>query len=193
MSQGDRVEAMLARTAAAAASLPSTDRERLARALRAALDHRQERLPQEDPRTLHPARTVLILTDDLKTSSVEALLAGALAESEERELRVDAARVDALAGADARALLHDVPDADDEMLMERLLTADPAALDVALAERLDQLRHLHLRPPPEWSAAYASARDAYLPVAERRGGVLARRYRWWCSMFERKYLRAGNV
>ena len=193
MSLGDRVEAMLQRTADASAFLDADDRDRLARALRAALTHRREILPQEDPRILHPARTVLILTDDMKLVDADALIAGALAESQAPVLRVDEAAIPDVAAVAVLELQRDSPDANGEASLEILLTADPVATDIALAERLDYLRHLHLRPALEWSASFDTARDAYLPVAQRRGGIIARRYEWWCSMFERKYVTGDEA
>jgi (p)ppGpp synthase/HD superfamily hydrolase len=60
---------------------------------------------------------------------------------------------------------------------------------IALAERLDQLRHAHLWPDPERRRrAHQEALSVYSPLAERASPKLARRYAWWCSMFARKYL-----
>jgi hypothetical protein len=63
---------------------------------------------------------------------------------------------------------------------------------IALAERLDHARHLHLAPRSEWAQSYHRIRTAYLPVALRAHPDLARRYRWWTSMFARRYLKEGK-
>ena len=81
-----------------------------------------------------------------------------------------------------------LPDAED--LAERLLLAEPDVQLIALAERLDHLRHAHLWHDVEARrAAHASAARVYARIAERVHPTLARRYRWWCDMFERNYLR----
>src|SRR5690606_2415769 len=77
--------------------------------------------------------------------------------------------------------------AGDELL-ERLLAAGHDARLVALAERLDHARHLHLRPAAGWRAFHTLACETYLPVALRTDPTLARRFRWWCGQFERRYL-----
>lgn len=205
--------------AAERAGFGAADVERLDAALQAVLERRLDHLGgMEHPELLHPGRTVLVLVEDLEVADPDAALAGALCETLFPELAPGAEAVRALAGAGARRILGQVPhrdaegswgpppssrsprerDAamadravpeDDASLLERLVTADEIALLVALAERLDHARHLHLRPEREWAALHAETCDVYRPVAERAHPTLARRYRWWCKTFERKFLR----
>src|SRR3990172_7243721 len=70
------------------------------------------------------------------------------------------------------------------------LAPDPVRL-VALAERLDHLRHAHLRDAGhEWRAlVHAEAEAIYLPVAMRTHPRLTQRYQHWCSAFGRRLER----
>ena len=123
-----------------------------------------------------------------------------LAESERAELRVDAEVVEATltgggeatagsAGAVVAQLLRGVPSATAEDLAERLLLAEPEVQLIAVAERLDQLRHAHLWNDLERArSAHRVAVDVYAAIAERVHAKLSRRYDWWCRMFERNYL-----
>jgi hypothetical protein len=74
----------------------------------------------------------------------------------------------------------------DARLLEDLVSARPDVTDLALAEALDHLRHLHLEPDrAALGRGLQLVRRAYLPVAIRRGGILERRYRWWERTFSR--------
>jgi hypothetical protein len=56
-----------------------------------------------------------------------------------------------------------------------------------LAERLDQLRHAHLREDHAWwRAIHAEAGAIWVPVAERTHPRLADRYRHWLRTFGRR-------
>ena len=71
-----------------------------------------------------------------------------------------------------------------------MVAAEPVRL-VALAERLDHLRHAHLRQDLGAAReAWERASRVYLPVAERTDRTLARRYASWCRTFPR---RSGGV
>jgi hypothetical protein len=95
-------------------------------------------------------------------------------------------------GREVAGLLREVPLPDAEDLAERLLIADPAVQLIAVAERLDQLRHAHLwNDPARARAAHDLAVRVYAAIAERVDATLSRRYDWWCRMFERKHLRKG--
>jgi (p)ppGpp synthase/HD superfamily hydrolase len=151
-------------------------------------------LDDHDPDFLHPGRTALILLLDAAETRAEVLAAAMLAETRRRELRVDLARVrevlGAGPGADVAERVAAVPLPDAADLAERLLLAEREVQLVALAERLDHLRHAHLwRDLEEKRDAHASAVQAYAGIADRVHPTLARRYRWWCEMFERNYLR----
>jgi (p)ppGpp synthase/HD superfamily hydrolase len=140
---------------------------------------------------LHPGRTALILLLDTAEQRAEVLAAAALAETERPDLQVDPATLrESLGSEDAFALLEALPDPGAEDLTETLLLAPPGVQLVALAERLDQLRHAHLWQSAErMRAAHRQAVDVYAPIAERVHPKLSRRYDWWCRMFERKHPR----
>ncbi|MBI4537986.1 MAG: hypothetical protein HY704_00580 [Gemmatimonadetes bacterium] len=188
----------MARSIAAAAlrgGVAEGDVATLLRAHALAMAHRERHLEAEpDSRYLHPGRTVLVLLQDADVGDVEALAAAALVESEFPELEVPAPEVEAAMGRAVAALRDAVPvprRAGDE-LAEQLVLADVRVRVVALAERLDQLRHAHLWPElVRRRTAHGSAAAIYLPVAERTHKALAGRYRWWCRMFERRFLRSG--
>ena len=76
--------------------------------------------------------------------------------------------------------------ADD--LLERLVIADPAVALVALAERLDHARHIHLRDDVPWAPFHADIRNIYLPAARRFSPVVARRLEHWADAFERRLI-----
>jgi hypothetical protein len=149
-------------------------------------------LPESDPARLHPARTVLILCDSVTDAAPMVLAAAALAESQDDHLAVDVQRIERQLNDRVSALVAAVPRPADagEELLEHLLVAPLAVRHIALAEQLDHARHLHLCPPSLWAPRHELVGRAYLPVAEREGGTLARRFRWWHDMFARRYLPA---
>jgi hypothetical protein len=63
---------------------------------------------------------------------------------------------------------------------------------LALAERLDHARHLHLREPAVRAGFHRSVGEIYLPIAHRTHPRLARRYDWWWRMFRRRFLEPAN-
>lgn len=194
VSAGPRAEAMARRIAGAAerAGLTQAERALLDRAFRLAMEPRARLLADDhDPDFLHPARTALILLEDLGCRDPHALAAGAVCETLRPELAAAAAEIRGVLGPAVHALVAAVPVpalAGDELL-EQLVAADHATRLVALVERLDHARHLHLRPRAEWAAFHGLTREAYLPVALRTDPTLGRRFRWWCAMFERRFLR----
>ncbi|MEO5511568.1 MAG: hypothetical protein ABIS27_13135 [Longimicrobiales bacterium] len=178
-----------------------SDLQRVDRALSAALELRDAALSDDhDVDALHPGRTVLILVDDLAVTDSLLLAAGAQLESLRPELRsvpvdpevmevlngIPTPRIDAGAGADAAV---GTVGADD--LLERLLSLSPSLLDVVLAERLDHARHLHLRDRSLWPEGLAVEEAVYLPLAQRRGGLIALRYERWHRAFAARAARAG--
>lgn len=201
-----RADAMLDRVTAEARPAVGDDGARLVRgAVLAALEPRDARFDDHDPRCLAPARTVRILISDTVCSDTDILMAAAFVDS------VDGlAPVDQSALTDrARALLAAVPlprptapmsdaaDAADESdaraaadddLLERLVCAEPAAAVIALVERLDQARHLHLRKDLQWAAFHAEVRAAYIPAAHRLAPRLEQRLARWGDAFERRLL-----
>lgn len=148
-------------------------------------------LAEHDPDFLHPARTGLILMDDAGVADAPALAAALLAESRDPELRPAPQTVREL-GEEVADLVAALPDPDPvEGLLERLVTAGPTALLIAVAERLDHARHLHLRPRAEWAAYHATTCAAYASAAARAHPTLHRRLAWWCRTFARRFLRTG--
>ena len=128
---------------------------------------------------LHPSRTLLILLDDCGVTEPRMLEAAATVESEHAPLRVP--------GANDLADRVPLPgDGDD--LAERLIVAEHEARLIALAERLDHARHLHLRDRADWIAFHALIEDVYAPIAARSHPRLGRRYDWWRRMFARRFL-----
>lgn len=175
--------------------------EAVIRALRA-----RHALHPKDVRYLHPGRTVLILLDDAGVRDEAVLSAGALLETYHPDLAVgpDAAEADRPAESDAARVLDagrrmtnlldrvPMPSAyeDEDTLREALVTADVDARTVALVERLDHARHLHLYSEAEWTAFYDNVLAVYLPVAEWAGGRVAARYRRWADAFARRLERS---
>ncbi len=195
LSMAERVRATVERVMGPDAAV------RVQQAVIAALLSRHALHPK-DVRYLHPGRTVLILLDDAGVRDEAVLMAGAFLETWHPAL---AATPDADGGgfADAARLLEaerrmpglleriPVPAGaeDDDALREALVTADSDARTVALVERLDHARHLHLYPRDEWEVLYGNVRAVYLPVAEWAGGSLAARYRRWTDAFARRLQR----
>jgi len=141
------------------------------------------------PLFLHPGRTVLVMMADCGIRDAAVLAAGALAESEDDELRVDEGARVGLPDSVCR-LVRGVPRAGRQDLAEALVTASHTVRIVALAERLDHLRHAHLRGDRAWrERVWAEAVAVYQPIAERSDPVLAGRYRHWRRVFERRLRR----
>jgi hypothetical protein len=151
---------------------------------RVAMEPRHRLLDDDhDPRYLHPGRTFLIALNDGGLRDESLLATGLLLDTLDPSVEPARAAVTAeddpevaQAWARARAL----PRPWDDDLVERLVTAPPGEQTVVLSEWLDQLRHLRLWGDPSTvMRAMDMTREAYLPVAERLGGTLCRRFRWW--------------
>ncbi len=194
------------RRAAARSEIAATDIARIMNAFGFALDLRSRVLrdPQH-PAILHTGRTALILLEDLEYADADALALAALFESRTGELMADPDSIRTLAGERAAELAASLPvkvdadqaedgpadrreDAGEDLLLETLLGAETAAVIVAISERLDHARHLHLEPRPEWAPFHTTFAAVYVPVAERTHPRLGRRCRWWSDMFAKKYL-----
>lgn len=147
------------------------------------------------PLFLHPGRTVLVLLRDAGCVDPSVLSAAALAESEDDTLRVPEAEVARVMGGAVAGLVARVPVSGAEDLAEALVTAGEEVRLVALAERLDHLRHAHLREAPAgWGlAALAEAEAVYRPVAHRTHPRLAQRYDHWCRTFARRMGPGGPI
>ena len=86
-------------------------------------------------------------------------------------------------------MVASLPMPGDEDLLERLVTLEQKALLAALAERLDQVRHAHVRKDKdvEWRRRiHEEVGAVWGPVAERTHSRLAQRYRHWCRTFARR-------
>lgn len=143
---------------------------------------------QRDPVYLHPGHTVLILLRDAGIVDPVILCAAALTESEDSAFRIVPDRIRAEVGEDVAGLVAAVPMPRRETLAEELIAAPERVRLVALAERLDHLRHAHMREVDQaWRrAVHEEAMRVYLPVAERTHGKLAARYRHWGRAFARR-------
>ena len=175
----------------------------LGRGLELAMVPRLTRLQDDHhPAFLHPGRTVIILLQDTPERNPTLLAAAGLVESDQGELRVGGGAIQEALGDEiaewvARIPLSsggDVPGGEGEsergqLLLEALLELPMELARVALAERLDHLRHLHLEADPlRRRRMHREAEETYAPLARRVDPVLARRYDWWCRMFARRHL-----
>lgn len=177
--------------AATEAGVPAEATPTLRTALLATLEKRAGRFPDEQhPDFLHPARTALVLLHDTQLTEPHALAAALLIDSEDVDLGFDAATAEPLVGSVAATIVGEVPipATAGDSLAEALVTASEPALLIALVERLDHARHLHLRPTEHWPGFHDQILRVYAPIAERTHPTLARRYRWWTSTFGRRYL-----
>jgi (p)ppGpp synthase/HD superfamily hydrolase len=189
------------RGAAMAVSVARTARElgvpaeaipRLSVAHALAMAPRVSRLEsQRHPVYLHPGHTMLVLLRDAEVLDPVMLAAAALTESEDAELRIAGEVVRREMGDDVADLVAAVPMPGREELLEELVIAPEEVRLVALAERLDHLRHAHMRRDLDeaWRrAVHEEAMRVYLPVAERTHGKLAGRYRHWGKAFARRLM-----
>ena len=182
-------------TAEARAVLTEEDALLVRAALEPCLAERDVRIADDhDTRLLHPARTIRVLIADAQCRNAAALAAAAFVDTADPDLvppfdfvAPHHGRIDVYA---VRAVLSQVPVpvAGSDDLLERLVTAPADAAVVALAERLDQVRHLHLRPELPWEEHYAQVREVYFPAAQRLAPGLARRMHRWADAFERRLL-----
>jgi hypothetical protein len=191
----ERARAMLDRVTSEAAAVLAPDDTALVRAsLERCLDFRDDRIDDDhDPRLLHPARTIRILIADAACRDADALAAAPWVDSIDAELVPSFDGVPADAGAraiDVAASIRDVPlpGDDDGDLLERLVCAPPVAALIALAERLDQVRHVHLRPGLSSQSHLDQVRAVYAPAARRIAPALGRRFDRWADALERRLL-----
>jgi (p)ppGpp synthase/HD superfamily hydrolase len=189
LEQGDRADLMAASVARAArvAGLDDAGFELLARAHALAMSPRIAALEDDHhPAYLHPGRAVLLLLRDVGPLPASTLAAAAVHETVDDDLRVSEEAVRDELGDEVADLVASLPAPGEDGLAERLVTLDEQARLAALAERLDQLRHAHLRPDLEWRAAWEEAEAVWLPVAERTHPRLADRFRNWHRAYGRR-------
>jgi hypothetical protein len=144
-------------------------------------------LDEHDPAFLHPGRSILVLLQDVGPLPPEVLAAAAVHESEEPRFRLEAVDVRRELGEPVADLVASLPFPDDDDLVERLVTLDEGARLAALAERLDHIRHAHLREDRDrWRALRDEVMAVWAPVAERTHARLADRYRAWMRAISRR-------
>jgi hypothetical protein len=137
-----------------------------------------------DSRYLHPARTIRILIADGECRSANALAAAAFVDTVDPALTPEAP-------APALRFLADAvprPGRHGDELLERIVTADIDVGLIAVAERLDHARHLHLRNDLDWPSFHAQVRSVYVPAARRFSALISRRLERWADAFERRLI-----
>lgn len=189
MADAERADLMAASIARAARALGLTEEqgELLLRAHALAMAPRLAALEDDHhPAYLHPGRGVLVLLRDVGPVPAETLAAAAVHDTVDRELRVASDVVRTELGDEVADLVASLPLPGEENLAERLVTSGEQARLVALAERIDQLRHAHMRPELDWASAHREAGEVWLPVAERTHPLLADRFRNWHRAYARR-------
>jgi (p)ppGpp synthase/HD superfamily hydrolase len=188
MSQENRVETMAIKLGAYARRAGVVEHQ-LLEAYEIAVEKRLTQLRDAfHPDVLRPARTALILLEDAAVSDVEMLIAGALIETEFPEMRVAETEIRTRFGERVADLSLQVPQPSElgEMLMEHLISVPDDVALIAVAERLDQARHLHFRAPSLWQPFVTQIETVYLPFAYRISEPLAIRFSRWLSAFRRR-------
>ncbi len=190
MRDGGRGAAMAASVVAVATrhGFGQPEVSRIDRALKEAMRPREVALTDDHhPAYLHPGRVALILLNDVPDATAESIELAVLIESRDPELRVGDDLVRAQVGEGVAAARATIPSPGSEDLTERLVTLDDATALATLAERLDHLRHEHLRDRvTPWPQMVEEVSAVWLPVADRRSSTLARRYRHWLRTFQRR-------
>jgi hypothetical protein len=182
----------MARSLAAASrrvGLSDVERASLGRAFTLAMEPRIAALDDDHhPAYLHPGRSARILLQDVGSVDAEVLIVAALHESVDGRLRLPDERVRRELGDATMGALETIPRPGDERLVERLVTLEPGAGLAALAERLDHVRHLHVREDlmDSWADAYEEVLGAWLPLAHRTHPRLATRYKHWARTFAKR-------
>ena len=129
-----------------------------------------------------------VLLEDTPIRDARVLAAAALTETLHPLLRVDAADAGAL-GDDVAQIVAAVPnpiDLSEDVLVEELVTAERDVALIAVAERLDHARHLHMRERDTWAAYHSQTVAIYLPLSARLSEELTRRLERWAWSFERR-------
>ena len=181
----DRVE----RTAAAS-GVDRSGRDLIGKAIAAAMAPRLAAFDDDHhPDYLHPGRTTVILLDDVGLADPIVLAAASILDTRRSDLEVGDRDATERLSPEVAAFRSVVPRAGSETLLEDFLASDQDVVLVALAERLDQVRHAHLWGDlPEARAAHEEACEVYMKMAERTHARLAARYRHWCRAFGERYL-----
>jgi (p)ppGpp synthase/HD superfamily hydrolase len=187
-----RWELMLGRVERTARTLgvDRSGRELIRTAIEAAMATRLVVIDNDhDPDYLHPSRTVVVLLDDVGLADPVALAAASLLETRRDDLVVPDGEISEHVSPAVAAFRNAVPRSSSGTLLEDLLASEREVVLVALAERIDQVRHAHLwGDPAEARAAHEEASEIYLKIAERTHARLATRYTSWCRSFGEGYL-----
>lgn len=189
----DRAEAMSRRLDRTARRLgvPDDGRRLILDAFSAAMEPRRDRIADDHhPDYLHPARTALILMDDAGESDPAVLAMAILCETRDPSLAAATGVIEGISRTVAEGLGGiPRPSHEEEPLIESLLALSAGQSRVAVAERLDHARHLHLREREEWPPYHATTCAVYAPVAGRVHPTLGERFDWWCSTFRQRLLK----
>jgi (p)ppGpp synthase/HD superfamily hydrolase len=135
---------------------------------------------------LHPARTALIIIELAGCRSADVIAAAQLTESYLPDLAGKTSDALPVQVNQIAAAVPNPLDLETAELVEALVTADDDVALIAVAERLDHARHLHMRDPSGWRPFYQQVLTAYLPVAERVHPELHARFYRWATAFERR-------
>jgi (p)ppGpp synthase/HD superfamily hydrolase len=167
------------------------DADWIIRAYWLAMEKRRVALTEQHPAMLHPGRVILILFHDAGVRATDVLCASALLDSHQPWLAPEPESVRDEMGAAVARLVEAVPapGRSGEELLEQLLVAEPDVQLIALAERLDFARHLHLITNENWATQHMLIRDVYLPVALRANVLLGRRFAYWVDAFGSRRLQ----
>jgi (p)ppGpp synthase/HD superfamily hydrolase len=164
---------------------------RLADCFLAAMRRRAAAIGDEhDPAYLHPARTALILLDDVGMQDADVLYAAVVHDAARPGLAMRSDDLRDLAGDRAADIIDRLPnpDADADTIMETLVTLPAGVLALYLASQLDLARHLHLGDPAGWTAGHARVTASLIPLAHRCNPLLAKRFERWAGAFRRRFL-----
>ena len=189
MSRWEQMADRVDRTAVAA-GVDRSGRDLIGTAMEAAKAPRLAVIHDDhDPDYLHPGRTALVLLDDVGLTDPLALAAACVLDTRRGDLEPPDREVTERVSADVTAFRSAVPRPGTVTLLEDLLGSEPDVVLVALAERLDQVRHAHMWGDlGEARAAHREAFEVYLKMAERVHARLAARYTHWCRAFSEGYL-----
>lgn len=192
MPGGDRAARMARSVARAlhASRLPGASQESARAALALAMAPRVARLHDEHHAAyLHPGRSQLVLLRDAAdVVTGPALVCAAVLESEDAELEAPAAGVESALGRAAVEAREAVPRPGSEAMLEALVGLPSEVALAALTERLDHLRHLHMREDLRgvWAERHREAVEVWLPFSARTHPRLAARFAHWERAFRRR-------
>jgi (p)ppGpp synthase/HD superfamily hydrolase len=189
LSQANRIETMAEKLAVYATRAGVADVALVTDAYHLAMPPRLAQLHDVfHPDLLHPARTALILIENAGCNDAHVLAAAELTETLAPQMRIAPAEIEAALGHEVVKLVRAVPDplTRTDTLLEELVTADHDVALIALAERLDHARHLHMRASTDWQSYFDQTVSVYLPLAERVNAELARRFERWATAFQRR-------